>query len=123
MKNPIFSNKGFLLLEALMALLILAIAFAAFMGAMSQVLRVSYRANHTMDSVSQIEPLLFEIENGVRADLASYGGKGDLKDGYHYEIEAKEEGDLASYLKGRLSSKDGKGFLEMDILVLKAPVQ
>ena len=123
MKNLFFSNKGFLLLEVLMALLILAIAFAAFMGAMSQVLRVSYRANHTMDSVSQIEPLLFEIESGVRADLASSGGKGELKDGSHYEIEVKEEGDLASHLTGSLSSRGEKGFLEMDILVLKAPIQ
>ena len=123
MKKRIYSQGGFLLLEVLMALLVLAVTFAAFMGAMTQALRVSVRANHTMDAVSQLEPLLFEIESGVRADLASDGGKGDLKDGYHYEIEATGEGDLGSRLKGRFLSKDNKASLELDILVLKAPVQ
>ena len=123
MRRRLFSQKGFLLLEGLMTLLILAITFAAFMGAMTQALRVSVRANHATDAVSQIEALLFEIESGLRADLASDGGKGDMKNDYHYEMDAKEEGELGIRLRGSFSSKDGKEAIRLDILVLKAPVQ
>ena len=117
------TSEGFLILEALMTLLILAVAFTAFMGAMAQALRVSVRANRTTDAVSQIEPLLFEIESGVRADLAGYGGRGDLKEGGRYRIEARSQGELGSVLKGRFSTNDDRAFLDLDVLVLKAPVQ
>ncbi len=117
------SRQGFILLEVLMTLLILAVSFAVFMGAMAQVLRVSSRASHTMEAVSQYEALLFEVESGVRSDLAGYGGRGDLKEEYHYLITAEEQGDFSSYLKSRLFLKEGKELLDLELMVLKAPVQ
>ena len=123
MKKYLFFQSGFLLLEVLITLFILAITFTVFMGAMTQALRVSVKANRTTDAVSRFEPLLFEIESGVRADLASDGGKGELKNDYLYEIQANDVGSLGSELKGRFSSKDKKASLDLDVLVLKGPVE
>jgi len=123
MINTLSTRKGFILLEVLMTLLILAVSFAVFMGAMAQVLRVSSRASQAMDAVSQYEALLFEVESGVRPDLAGYGGRGDLKNNYHYRILAEERGDFGSFLRSHLFLKEGKESFELELMVLKTPIQ
>ena len=121
--NKKISHKGFLILEVMIAILILAVAFAVFMSAMAQTLRVSVRAKNTAEALSRFDSLLFEIESGIRIDLASYGGRADLKDDYQYEIQAQQDGDFGSRINSRLLWKNDKELLNLDLLVLKVPIQ
>ena len=107
----------------MIAILILAVAFAVFMSAMAQTLRVSVRAKNTAEALSRFDSLLFEIESGIRIDLASYGGRADLKDDYQYEIQAQQDGDFGSRINSRLLWKNDKELLNLDLLVLKVPIQ
>ncbi len=117
------SQKGFLIMDVLIAASILAVAFTVFLSAITQALRVSSRSSQTTDAISRFEPFLFEIESGLRADLASGGGKGDLEENYHYAIEKIKDDVFNSLLKNRLSWKNDREHLELQIKVLKAPVQ
>ena len=117
------TDAGFLLVEVLMAILILAIAFVAFMGAMAQSMKVSYKSSQTTEAISRYEAFLFEIENGLRPDLAGYGGQGDLEGDYRYQIQAESGGEFGTLLKGRFSWKGGREFLEHEVFVSKAPAQ
>lgn len=112
-----------MLVEVLMAILIIAVAFTAFMGAMSQALNASYRSWETIDAISKFESILFQIENGLRPDLAGYGGQGDLTEGYSYSIKAEKSGQTDALLQGKLSWKKGKGSLYAEFLASKAGLQ
>jgi len=81
------SPKGFLLIEALVAVLILSAALAASLGALGQALRLTRCAEAHTRAVHALEDLLFDLETGGRADLLRYGGKGPLED-YQYEIKS-----------------------------------
>ena len=116
------NERGFLMAEVLMAILILAVAFTAFMGAMAQAVRVSSKAGDMTDAISVFEPFLFEVENGLRPDLAGYGGRGALKDKYLYQFEAQTHDDTSSCLKGNFKWKEGKESLDIEVLVSPAAV-
>lgn len=58
-----------LLMEALIVILILAVAFVAFMGVLGQSLKIADRSSRLTDSVSQYELLFFQVDNGFRADV------------------------------------------------------
>lgn len=116
------SRSGFLLVEVLLALLVLAVAFVAFLGAMAQALRVSSRSGRTMEAVSKMEELLFGIQNGLRPDLAGYGGEGLLGNDYRYHFKDLEVGETGVWLEGRLSWKD-RSLLEARLFVSKAAVE
>ena len=119
--NP--DTKGFLIVEVLIAIMILAVVFVAFMSAMARVLEVSSRAVRVTDSISRYEPFFFDIENGLRPDVAGYGGDGDLSEDCHYHIEAEGRREFAGLLKSRFSWKTGKEFLDLEIFVSKGPAQ
>jgi competence protein ComGC len=121
--NRILTQKGFLMVEVLIVVLILAVAFTAFMGAMAQSLRVSSKSSQTTDAISRFGAILFEMESGLRPDLAGYGGQGDLEGGYHYRIDAERDEELSSLLKSRLSWKEGKESLQLEVFVLQASAQ
>lgn len=113
------SDKGFLIVDALIAISILAVSFVFFMGGMAQVLRVSTKSSRTMEALSTFESLLFQIDSGVRPDLAGYGGIGAL-DGFNYRIERSSGDEQDVFLNGRLSWKGSKEFIEQEIVVLRA---
>jgi hypothetical protein len=103
--------------------MILAVAFVAFMGAMAQVVRVFSKSSRLTDALARYEALFFEIESGLRPDLAGYGGRGVMEDQYHYQIKAEKGREFSAFLKGRLSWKGEKEFLDLEVLASKAPVQ
>ncbi len=67
-------QKGFALLEVLIAVLILAVAVTAFMGGISATLRLAQRAEATSRALWELEKVLFMLESSQRMDLISYGG-------------------------------------------------
>ena len=122
------SAKGFLLIEALIAILILSVVLVAALGGISQGLRLSSRAEETTKAVLAFESLLFELETGTRSDLVGFGGSGNLGE-YSYHIESQSsdsensspseaesdsdsdsdhEGPSFYQIKGRMDWKDGK---------------
>lgn len=123
MIKRLFSQNGYLLMEVLIVVLIMAVAFVAFMGVMGEVLRVSSKANQVTEAVSRYEAILFEIETGLRPDLASYGGRGDLGEGFNYRIEPETDLKFGSFLKSRLSWNGGKEFLDLDLIALGAAIE
>ena len=116
-------QKGFLIVEVLIAVMVLAVAFVALMGAMAQAVKVSSRSSRVTEAISRYEPLLFEIESGLRPDIAGYGGHGEMEGKYRYKIEAEKNEELGSFLKSRLSWKEGKEFLDLEFFAQKAPAQ
>ena len=123
MMSRLARRKGFLIVEVLIVIMILAVAFTAFLGGMAQVLKVSSKSSRMTDAISRYDSLLFEIENGLRPDLAGYGGHGELGEGYRYQIDSKAGREFSSLLKSRFSWKEGKEFLELELLASKAPTQ
>ncbi len=77
------------MLEVLIALLILAVTFTASMGVVFRALRISQRAEETTEAVLKTDKVLFELESGLRADLAKYGGREILDENYQFETTAK----------------------------------
>lgn len=122
MKNR-SSKSGFLMVEVLITIMILAVAFTVFLGAMAQTLRVSSKSSQLTDAISAFEPLRFELESGLRPDLVFYGGEGNLKNGYNYRIEKNEAGEMDSLLRSRFSWKSGKEFFDLEGVVPQAGVQ
>ena len=109
-------------MEALILILILSVVFVAFMSVMSQALKISSRSCRQTDAVLKYENLLFEIENGFRADLVSFGGRGEFDSGYHYEIQAQESKESFAYLKSKLMW-NGKESLDLDLVIPEAAIQ
>ena len=116
-------EKGFLMMEALILILIISVTFTAFIGVIVQALKVSSRSRETTDAVSKYEFLLFELENGFRADLLNFGGRENVEGGYEYEI--KNDGDKDSYasLRSKLSWRGGKESFEFDLVMPQGEVQ
>ena len=117
------NGKGFLIIEVLMVMMILAVSFTAFMGAIGQVLKISSRSAHLTEAVSKSEGLLFELSSGLRPDLADYGGRGNLGEDFRYHIEETAPSEFNSQLKGRFAWRNGKESLEFEVAVLRASVQ
>lgn len=109
-------------MEVLIVILILAIVFVAFMGVMSQALKVSSRSRRQTEAVMRYENFLFELENGLRADLVSFGGRGELGGGYQYAVNAQESKEFYAYLKSKLTW-NGKESLDLDLVMPEAGIQ
>lgn len=123
MKNALANQNGFLIMDVLIAIMVLAVMFCLFMGAMMQTAKVSLISSQTTEAVSEFEQLIFEIQNGLRGDLAVYGGEGPLKDKYRYKIVGVSEEEHTAQIKSILFSKNGKEMLGLDAVVLRAGVQ
>ncbi len=115
-------NKGFLLVEALIAIVILAIVTATFLTGMAQALKVEDKANQTTRAVYEFEKTLYELETEKREDLIAYGGR-EVKGPYRLAIESKEKTDLGEklpsfyHLNVKLSWKEDREFLEEDLFL------
>ena len=112
------SRDGFLLLEALIAILILSIALVASLGGIAQALRIAKRGEETTRNLLAFERILYELETGERLDLVSEGGKGELEGGSQYQIEK----DSFSFLKTRLLGRDKKEVLNFETFLGEAPL-
>lgn len=114
-------QSGFLLIEALIAIVILSIVTVTFLAGMAQALKVQDKVNRTTEAILQFEKLLYELETGRRHDLLTYGGREKLQT---YDLEVKSEElnptrrtqDLPSFyhLKIKLSWKDAREFLSFE---------
>lgn len=105
--------RGFLLIEALIAILLLSLVLVASLGGIAQALRISKRGEETTKAILAFENLLFDLETGGRLDLVLYGGKGRLKEGYDYEISPSNM---------RLSWKEGKESLDLETFLQEVPI-
>ena len=111
------------MVEVLIVIMIVAIAFVLFLGAMAQAVKVSSKSAQLTDAISRYGALLFEIESGLRPDLTGYSGRGTLEADYHYQVDTEKDEEFDALLKSRLSWKEGKEFLELETLIPKAPIQ
>ncbi len=116
-------QKGFLMMEALILILIISVTFTAFTGVITQVLKISARGRALTDSIMKYEFFLFELENGFRADLLSFGGREDVEGGYQYSVQNEGNDNSYASLKSKLTWKSGKEFLEFDLVLPEAGVR
>ena len=79
-------EKGFFLVEALIALLILSVTLVALIGVTGQALKISERGIKTTEALLGMEEILFQLESGIRVDLVKYGGRENLKGGYSFDV-------------------------------------
>ena len=109
-------RQGFLLIEALLALLILSLVLVASLGAIAQGLRIAKKGEETTRALLTFEKILFDLETGKRLDWVLYGGKGEWDEKYQYEMTSRVETNLPlfSSLKTRLSWKEGRGSLQLE---------
>ena len=75
------NQKGYFLIEALMALLLLSLTLVALIGSTGQALKIFKRQTETTHSLLKMEEIFFDLETGLRPDLVRYGGteKSDKK--------------------------------------------
>lgn len=66
------TQKGFMLMEALILILIIAVTFTAFLGLIGKSLKVSSRGRALTDAVLKYEFNLFEFESGFRDELPAF---------------------------------------------------
>ena len=116
-------QKGFLLIEVLVAILVLSISMVAIVGTIGQVLTLSKRADETAKAVFQMENLLFSLESGARSDLVLYGGRENLSDGFGCEIKTVRETEPFYSLKARLFQKDNVPFLNLEAFLAERLLQ
>lgn len=123
--RPIGSRKGFLILEVLVAVCVLSVAFVVFLGVLAQAIKVSARSARSMEAVGKFETLWFDLQCGLRPDLVRYGGRGNAGDGYFHEIEIRTDNETGSLLAARIwfgESSGSKEALVLDAFVLAAPI-
>ena len=116
------NDNGFLLLEALIAMLILSVTFVAVAGAVLQALRVSERAEETTGAVLKADNALFELESGLRADLVKYGGRENLGGDYQLETIPRDGRNLFHEHRIRVL-KRGNPVLEQDVFLRETFLQ
>lgn len=68
------SEHGFLLIEVLVAIVIIAVTVTALLTGLRQALQMTARSEEFTQAALPMETLLFEIETGARADLLENGG-------------------------------------------------
>ena len=115
--------KGFLLIEAMLLMLVLAVGFAAFVTVLAQVLKISVRAQNVTEGRLRFEELLFDLETGSRSDLVAFGGTGILRDGYRYEIQSREKGPGFYQMQTQLTGPLEKEGLEFDLYLAEGARQ
>ncbi len=114
------SDRGFLLLEVLVTIAILSIVIVSFFGVIGTALRISEKGRGIALAAADYDRLVFELESGLRPDLAGYGGSGEGEGGCRYQLEAETSRDLYSQLKGQISWKNGTEALGLDLIVSEA---
>ena len=111
------TEKGFLLMEAMVLILMISVTFTAFIGVIAQGLKISSRSRAQTDAVSKYEFLLFELENGFRPDFLNFGGREEVEGGYQYSVQNEQEEDSYAFLKNKLAWKNGKESLEFALVL------
>ncbi len=114
-------QNGFLLMEALVLILVLSVVFVSFMGLVTQALKISSRSHGQSEAIMKIEKIVFEIGNGLRPDLASFGGQENLGPGISCAIKADSASSFA-LIKSKAAWKNGKEFLDFSFLAPEAAI-
>jgi len=82
------SNKGFILMEVLISIMIISIAMAAAVTGMGRALKLTGRSEEFTRGTLPMETLLFELETGGRADLIEGGGEATVE-GREYLVDRR----------------------------------
>lgn len=117
------NQKGFLIVDVLIAIMVLAVLFALFMGAMMQSAKVAIKSARMTDAISSFGPILFEVETGLRPDLALYGGEGQLKPDFRYKLIDTSEEEYAAKVKAAVIARNGAELISLDAVVSRSGVQ
>lgn len=78
--------RGFLLVEVLVALVIIAIAVTASLTGLGRALKVTGRTEAFTRTVLPMESILFDLETGYRSDLIEEGGD-VVEQGEHFHVD------------------------------------
>lgn len=116
-------QKGFLIVDVLIAIMVLAVLFALFMGAMMQSAKAALKSARTTDALSSFEPVLFEMQSGLRPDLTMYGGDGQIKPDFRYKVVGVSEEEYTARIKASIAAKNGAEFISLDAVVTQSGVQ
>lgn len=79
-------SRGFLLVEVLVALVIIAIAVTASLTGLGRALKVTGRTEAFTRTVLPMESVLFDLETGYRTDLIEEGGD-VVEQGEHFHVD------------------------------------
>lgn len=78
-------QKGFLLIETLVAIVIIAVVVVTVLSGMQRALKMTLRSEQFTEKGLPMETLLFEMETGMRMDLLANGGAA-VKDDQTFEV-------------------------------------
>lgn len=106
------NQKGFLLIEVLIALMLLAIVFTAFAAMLGQCLFIFQKSRDQFQMIASADQLMFELETGERLDLVSYGGREKRENRFLLEIDSEPHGEKFYQLKLRLKIPVGRTEIE-----------
>lgn len=79
------AQKGFLLIETLVAIVIIAVVVVTVLSGMQRALKMTLRSEQFTEKGLPMETLLFEMETGMRMDLLANGGAA-VKDDQEFEV-------------------------------------
>lgn len=79
--------RGFLLIEGLVAIVIIAVAVTAALTGIGRSLELASRSESFTETALPLEALLFEIETGAHAGLVEGGGQAEYG-GREFEVES-----------------------------------
>jgi prepilin-type N-terminal cleavage/methylation domain-containing protein len=99
------SGKGFTLFEILIALAVMVVAAAAFLGGILGVLRMSEKINRWTEYGARLEELFFSVERGEFRDDLEVTGESEIR------VHAGGGFDGAWYLR----ADDGGAFRGFDV--------
>jgi len=114
----ILSQRGFTLLEVLIAVVILSVTVTAFIAGISQSLRLSQRSEEITQAVLKLEASFSELETGERSELVRYGGRESR--GRNASIEIKSEAHSSGLRSLVIKDiKNGKERLSFDAFLME----
>ena len=100
--------RGFLLVEALLAMLVLTLAASASFQSILQASAAAKRSEALSAGILKTEEELFDLESGIRPDLVVYGGKENLAGDYRMDFNVEEEAEGYSDAVFRLLKGDSE---------------
>ena len=91
------NTRGFLLIEALLALMILVVAVTAALGSFASALKTSKICLEGESQISEMQKLFFDLRMGERSDLILWGGKaGEGRQAIDFNTQASASPDFRS---------------------------
>lgn len=82
------NQKGFQLIEVMIAMVILSIASVALMGVLGGALKATGKGEAVTKGLLELEKLMYRLETGDRMDLLLYGGKENVE-GLIFDVKSQ----------------------------------